>query len=217
MQLTQDGVPVLLHDADILRTTGFDANVHGMNYSELDKLAASYASRFGAKFNEERIPSLVEFVELVKSWPDRKAFIEIKRSSIREFGLNTVLQNILPVIECIKEQAIVISFDYEVIQKLIADGQWKVGWVVDEWVPALIEQVEQLKPDYFFVDYECLPESLDQFPSASWEWVVYEIDDPILASKFVQKGASLIETNNIEKLLQSKLFIKSGCNDIPAL
>ena len=213
IQLTKDKVPVLLHDNNLSRTSGVPAKVHELSYAELRKFTAGFAAKFGARFAREQIPALEEFIDLLNQWPDRKAFIELKRSSIREFGMDETLQNILPLLEKVFEQIIIISFDANIIDWLIASGNWKTGWVVDQWSEQVIEKASSLEPDYLFVDIDCMPAELEKFYPANWHWVVYEIDDPELASKWIGKGAEFIETNDIKQLLESGVFPKSTCGE----
>ena len=216
VQLTKDKVPVLMHDSDLLRTTAGEGQLHVLDYATLRTLSADYQEKFGSKYTNEKIPSLEEFVELLKRWPDRKAFVEIKRSSLREFGEEVVLKKILPILEIVREQVIIISFDDSVIRRLSVESGWKTGWVIDEWSTSAIDKAKELNLDYFFVDHECLPQELTTsqeafFQELAWKWVIYEVDDPELASRLAQQGADLIETNDVGTLIQSDTFVAGTC------
>lgn len=213
VQLTKDRVPVLLHDNELSRTSGVPAKVQEINYTELQKLSAGFAEKFASQYKDEKIPSLEEFVGLLRQWPEAKAFVEIKRSSIREFGMEEVLQKVLPELEDIKAQVIVISFDDEVIRRLIDEGEWKTGWVIEQWSDTILIKAENLAPDYLFVDADCLPSGLEQFYESNWHWVVYEVDDPVLASQWIQRGAEFVETNDIKQMLKAEVFSRSGCTE----
>ena len=211
VQLTKDRVPVVLHDSDLSRISGVSAYVHHLNYSELRKLSAGYVEKFGSQFSSEKFPSLEEFADLLSQWAGRSAFIEIKRSSIRNFGADIVLENILPILDKVFEQVTIISFDYEIISQLALEGEWNIGWVVEQWSEDIITQANLLKPDYFFVDVDCLPPDVLQLEKSFWHWVLYEIDDPLKARKWTDCGADFIETNDIKQLLQFEPFSGNGC------
>ena len=211
VQLTKDKVPVVVHDNELSRTSDVPAKVHELRYAELQKFSAGFAKKFGDQFTSEKIPLLEEFVRLLKQWPGRKVFVEIKRSSIREFGIDDVLQKVLPELENVKDQVIVISFDDEVIGRLAEEARWKTGWVIDQWSEDLVNKADKISPDYLFVDADCMPAEFRQFRQSSWNWVVYEVDDPALARQWVERGADFIETNDIELLLASEFFQESGC------
>jgi len=211
VQLTRDQVPVVLHDSNLLRSSGVFASVSKMEFADLEKFAAAYKEKFGDQFSDEEVPSLGDFAGLLKQWPNSKAFVEIKRSSIRKFGAQVVLERLLPVIENIGDQIVIISFDYGIIERLVSEGKWKTGWVVEHWSEKILSKVRKLNPDYFFVDVDCIPSKLSQLPDSSWYWVVYTIDDPVLATEWVGRGADFIETNDIKELLQADAFKNSGC------
>lgn len=212
VQLTADKVPVVIHDSDLQRISGRPGTVHQLTYEELCAYSASYPERFGKSFCDERIPKLDEFVDLLKQWPQRVLFVEFKRASIRNFGIDIVLGQILPLLEKVNEQVILISFDEQIIRHLIAQNVWKTGWIVEEWTNETLQKAKDIGPDYFFVDFECLPSGFNDFQSVSFEWVLYEIDDPQIACKFVQQGVNFIETNDIKSMLQSEKFSGSGCS-----
>jgi glycerophosphoryl diester phosphodiesterase len=64
VHMTKDGVLVLIHDASTLRTTGVDIDVNGLTFEELRTLDAG--SSFSPEFTGTRIPSVEEFIELIK-------------------------------------------------------------------------------------------------------------------------------------------------------
>jgi len=106
---------------------------------------------------------------------------------------------------------IIISFDDKAIGQLIDERKWQTGWVIDQWSDAIREKAEKLAPDYLFVDAECLQSQVVKFYESNWYWVVYEVDDPVIASQWVGRGAEFIETNDIKQMLELDEFSKSGC------
>lgn len=61
VQLTADGVPVVVHDSSVDRTTNGSGLVGSMTYDQLAQLDAG--SWFGARFKDEGIPSLQVILE----------------------------------------------------------------------------------------------------------------------------------------------------------
>ncbi len=61
LRLTADGVPVLLHDASVDRTTGGRGSVGGMPLAEVKRLDAG--GWFAPRFRGERIPTLAEALD----------------------------------------------------------------------------------------------------------------------------------------------------------
>lgn len=77
VQLTADGVPVLMHDWTVDRTTNGTGPVWGYSYEELAKLDAG--SWFGEDFAGASVPTLEEFLNLLR-WSTKNAILELKGS-----------------------------------------------------------------------------------------------------------------------------------------
>jgi glycerophosphoryl diester phosphodiesterase len=63
VRLTRDGVPVLLHDDDLQRTTDGTGPVAGATLKEIKKLDAG--SWFGGSFAGEEVPTLAEALDVI--------------------------------------------------------------------------------------------------------------------------------------------------------
>lgn len=75
VQLTADGVPVLMHDPEVDRTTDGHGPLSRYTFDQLRSLDAG--SWFAPEFAGERVPTLEEFLTLLEPAPTR-AFVEIK-------------------------------------------------------------------------------------------------------------------------------------------
>lgn len=64
VQETSDGEIVLLHDTNLKRTTGLNANIWTLTYDEISQLDAGV--RFNKKFRGEQIPKLEEVIAYAK-------------------------------------------------------------------------------------------------------------------------------------------------------
>ena len=82
-------------------------------------------------------------------------------------------------------------------------GCSRIAWVFDEWHDTVKDQLFRLQPEYVFTDWECVPAEIVKLWPGAWQWVIYEIDDPQLALKWISKGVDLIETNDIDGMLKS--------------
>ncbi len=76
VRVTKDGALVLIHDALVDRTTDGTGAVIDYTLAELKKLDAGVKK--GEQFRGERIPTLIEFMELVKDHPTLTLDIELK-------------------------------------------------------------------------------------------------------------------------------------------
>ncbi|HYM16264.1 MAG TPA: glycerophosphodiester phosphodiesterase family protein [Dehalococcoidia bacterium] len=78
---TADGVPVLMHDDTVDRTTDGTGNIHEMQFEAVRALDAG-ARQFVPRFQGERVPSLTEVLELTRGRALLQ--IEIKQPDIEE-------------------------------------------------------------------------------------------------------------------------------------
>ena len=76
VRITADGELVCIHDDSVDRTTNGSGKVSGFTLAELRGLDAGI--RKGEEFAGERIPTFIEFMELVKDHPKITLDIELK-------------------------------------------------------------------------------------------------------------------------------------------
>ncbi len=84
VQLTKDGVPVVIHDETTKRTTNRAGRVRSLTLKELKELDAS--NGFSTEYGMNRIPTLEEYFEYIR---DKDIFtnIELKNSVVRYEGM----------------------------------------------------------------------------------------------------------------------------------
>lgn len=80
--LSADGVPVVIHDDTLDRTTNGRGPVSGLALAELKQLDAGYAARYGAAFAGEPLPTLDE----VFAAYGQRAIINVELKSDRTAG-----------------------------------------------------------------------------------------------------------------------------------
>lgn len=73
VRLTADGVPVVLHDPDVMATTDGRGAVHTLSLAEVKRLDAS-----GGRGPRQEIPTLAEALEALARHPDVAVDLEIK-------------------------------------------------------------------------------------------------------------------------------------------
>jgi glycerophosphoryl diester phosphodiesterase len=118
VQLTADGEVVVLHDATLERTTTGHGDVRRLRLAELRALSAGYPSRFGAAWQGERVPLLVEALALVK---DRaRVLIEVKTESVTAELDGGVEARALAIVRRLgmSDSVAFISFDQRALVKL---------------------------------------------------------------------------------------------------
>lgn len=88
IQLTKDGIPVILHDASLSRTTNLNGLLSQKNFSAVR--SASAGAWFSAQFLAEKIPTLQEWLETASSL-DLTLNLEIKARTEKQSQLLALL------------------------------------------------------------------------------------------------------------------------------
>ena len=80
VQLSADGVAVVLHDPKVDRTTDGRGAVRELTWSRIRGLDAGYAARFAGAFAGQRVPRLEDLLDLAKG--RASVFVEIKPEAL---------------------------------------------------------------------------------------------------------------------------------------
>ncbi|MHB8551230.1 MAG: glycerophosphodiester phosphodiesterase family protein [Acidiferrobacterales bacterium] len=202
IQLTADKQPVLFHDRDLERLCGVAGKVHEHTLGRLRGLHASEFGRFGYRYVQTPVATLTELVSVLQHEPQVTAFVEIKRISIEHFGADSVLETVLPLIDPVKRQCVLISFSLECLLSARRRGWHDVGVILEQWSDRKNGMVRAIRPDYLFCDIESLPRH-GRLHTAPARLVVYEITDPNEAVALAGRGISLVETFAIGEMLSA--------------
>ncbi len=204
IQLSADGVPFLLHDPTLDRTTGQPGNVLELNADELREYSPSEPERFGEKFSAARLASVAELARLLADWPGVTVFAEIKQHSIERFGSRFTVARVLEALQPVIGQTVVISFVAEAVAQARELGAPRIGWAIRQFSQLVHKEATMLKPHFLFCDYKIIPQASKKHPQPLWEgpwqWAVYEVGNPGLAIHLAAAGADLIETFDIATL-----------------
>ena len=194
IQLSRDHVPFLLHDSDFARTGGVDKSIYDLDAADIELIPVCETSRLGHMFSNVYAPTLAEVVEDLKRWPHVQAFVEIKKESVKHFDVATVLDAVLPVIEPVAAQCVVIAFEQPVIEEARRRTGRPVGWAVRQWDDAHRDYAERFAPEWIFCNVQKLPPAPEPLWQGPWTWVIYEITDPIEARQLHERGVGMVET-----------------------
>ena len=97
VRVTKDGELILIHDATLDRTTNGTGRVIDHTFEEIRALDAG--SHKDEKFKGEQVPTLLEFMELVKDHPTITLDIEMKEYPDDNPGAYEVCDRILKIID----------------------------------------------------------------------------------------------------------------------
>lgn len=214
IQLTADGVPVLMHDADLKRMAGVEHCIHDLTLAQARAFSFAEAQRLGKTFTEVRIATLADIARYLATTPQTQAFVEIKRASLRRFGVERVMNAVFAALSGVTSQCAIISFDADALRYTRAHSTLPIGWVFEPWSQAALDTAAELRPDYIFTDHETVPDQVTELPQSStapWIWALYEVADPALAVQLSQRGAAMIETYAIGEMLRDPRLSAGAC------
>jgi glycerophosphoryl diester phosphodiesterase len=194
IQLSADKVPFLLHDKDFRRTAHLDATVFELDAEAVASIDVHEPTRFGDEFLGVRAPRLADIVADLAGWPGVTAFVELKRQSIDHFGLDVALDAVLPVLQPVLDQCVLISFRLDAVLAARERCGCRIGWALRSWSEENLRLAAELAPEYLFCNIDKLPPGSEPLRAGSWIWVVYEIADPVEVQPLVARGVEMIET-----------------------
>lgn len=185
VQLSADGVPVLLHDANLSRVFGVDRNALEMTWAQLEAIG---------------VASLAQADELFVRYPDVTAFVELKADSLQAFGAPTVVTATVADLSC---NYALISFDMAALIVARAKYQVPVGWIITDLSTETRRRCEAADPDFVFCDQLILtaPHGPPLWTDRG-VWVSYEVRTHKLAQQLINLGVSLFETMDVRGMLK---------------
>lgn len=209
VHLSADGVPMVIHDHELQRTTGLSGCVFDRSARELAQIDAHEPRRFGDRFRGTRIPLLADVLALLDGRPEVTLFVEIKRASLARFGHEQVVERLLQELRAARSQCVVISFDLAAVFRVRQMGGLAIGWVLEQYDSHSRLKYEAVQPEFLFCDLEKLPQhgALWRGP---WRWAIYEIESFELALSLAERGAHYIETMAVSAMSQALRAARSA-------
>jgi glycerophosphoryl diester phosphodiesterase len=209
VHLSADGIPVVIHDHQLARTTGRRGIVFDLRAEELATIEAAEPQRFGERYQGTCIPLLSDVLNLVKGRPEVTVFVEIKRASLTRFGHDQVVSRVVNTLKPAGAQCVVISFDLPAIHRARQLGGLQIGWVLSKYDDRSRMKYEALQPDYLFCDHLALPAE-GALWRGPWRWAMYEVETLELAMSLAARGADYIETMAVREMSQAIRAARRG-------
>lgn len=200
IQLSADMQPWLCHDFNLRRFSSVNKLISQCHSREISSFSAYEPNRFGDQFIGTRFCPLSQCVETIQQHPQVTLYVEIKQESIREFGKQTLLDQVLPVLQTIEQQCFIISFDADIIESVSALGWKNYAPVLLNWQQALAVPMQRLAPPLLFSNIKHITNdgALADLPMAT---AIYEVDNYQLACQLIAQGAALVETFAIGEMI----------------
>lgn len=202
VQLTADGVPVLLHDPTLERTAGRPDCVLDLTWPSLrGVIVGREVPADTVLLPQAPLATLAEAAAMLEGQPGATAFVELKRHSIERFGAAACVDRCLAALAPIAGQTVLTSFEAEALTAARARDAGPIAWVLREYDAASLEAARRLAPEYLFCNHEKLPPDDAPLPAGPWHWVLYEVRDAPLAFALARRGAAFVETMAVGELL----------------
>ncbi len=202
VHLCADGMPVVMHDANLARCAGINRDALDMTWNQLREIPVGEAQRFGDRFTDVCIPSLSQVVELLGNFPKATAFVELKRASLQKFGMEQMVRSVCAVLKPVAAQVVLISFDLPAIHHIKQNSGVRVGWVLPEYNSLSMLKAEATLPHYLFCDHLKLPKDASRLWRGPWQWALYEVTTRAEAGELQARGAQLVETMQVRHMLR---------------
>jgi glycerophosphoryl diester phosphodiesterase len=203
VRITADGIPVVMHDPDVRRTTSGSGAVERMTFEEIRTFDA------GARFTKDegstfpylgkghRVPS---FDEVLEAFPSTPIIIEIKTTSAAQAVRRSIESHRA------EERVLVDSLETGAMQ-VFADSRIPFGATRADAIRAMVELTLHLPLTPFAFKALCLPPSYNGIPVPIGKFVraaaqqgaafhLWTINDPAVAAGLWRKGVQGIITDD---------------------
>lgn len=201
LQLTRDGVPVVIHDASLERTASLDLDVRAIDFAQARTLSVGEPDRFGPRHGHVPLASLAETVERLADWPRAAVFVEIKRESAEVHGVDATVKRVLDIARPLGERMVLISFVERAVLTARRLGAPAVGWCLDHYDADERRLADAIAPEHLLVDHRDLPADGSAPWPGPWQWAAWEIVDPDLAVALTARGVDHVETMACAEML----------------
>jgi glycerophosphoryl diester phosphodiesterase len=205
IQFSKDHVPIVIHDDNLIRTTGINKKVCESSSEYLMKTPLLTPRKDDISERLLNISTLERTVEILNEYPSITLFVEIKRQCLENLSIEMIVEIILKVLTKAKFNIVIISFVKEVVDFAKIAGNYPVGWVLRDYDQEHLEIAREIQPEYIFCNVKKINRPAELW-QGSWKWVLYDIKNPSFAYELLEQGVGMIETGDIERLNASEYF-----------
>ena len=202
VKLSLDGVPMLLHDPTLERTTNGKGRAADLPWSALRVLDAG--GWHAVEFRGEPVPSYEEAVKQLRS-RDTACHVEIKPTPgfDRRTGAKVALES-RRLWDGAPVPPVFSSFSYEALMaaKEVAP-EIPRGWLISTFTEADWERLEAVAAVSLHTNHKHLrPETIRELHARGYKVLVYTINEADVAQRWLDHGADAIVTDNLREFAQ---------------
>jgi len=198
VQLSKDGVPVVIHDFTLKRTTGAAGRVKDYTFAELEKLDCG--SWFSKNFAGERIPSLEQVLLAMKD--QVKLNIELKTAIDLYPGLEKTVTDLIRSYSW-TNNVVLTSFDHYAVQRArIIDPSIHTGLILSGLPMMVKEQLRFTGASMLSMDYRFLSAAfVHDILASGIDLMAWTVNDPeAIRSMLAMDEGLMICTNYPERV-----------------
>lgn len=204
VQLTKDGIPLVIHDETLDRTTNLRGQVSTFAWEELQQ--ADAGGWMGDQWLGERLPLLQEVME---AYSHLFLNIELKNSIVPYPGMEEIVIELLKR-SCDLSKVIVSSFNPQSVLRLKQlEPQLRTGLLYEEEPSDVLEYALRLGVAAVHPDYRLLTEEkVRLFQRQGLQVNTWTVNEPEDMKKMIRIGVDGIITNypdRLRELLDSRI------------
>ncbi|WP_368652012.1 glycerophosphodiester phosphodiesterase [Ornithinibacillus sp. 4-3] len=193
VHLTKDGVPVIIHDDTVDRTTDGKGFIKSFTMDELKQLDAG--SWFGPQFTGMRLLSLDEFLQWFQTTP-MKLNIELKNRRVFYENIEEIVYHCLQQFNLL-DRAAVSTFNLESAKHLATFKGLESGYLTSKKQNNLIEKIAPMNIDALHIHYRLLNKKIvNEAKAANIKIRVYTVNDTRKIKRCFDYGCDGIFTDN---------------------
>ena len=201
VQMNADHSLVAFHDAYFTRMTEANQDkIFDLTDLQMAQISIHEPSKFGDQHKPMRVSHIDVILDLLKRYPNSKAYVEIKEESINHWGLELVMSELIKSLKGYEKQATIISFSERALVYTKKHSKLEIGLVFRKYNQSTQAFALELKPEYLICSYKILPS--EKLWQGNWQWMIYTVNDLALAKKLSKRTEiDFIETDDIQLLL----------------
>jgi len=204
VHLSCDGVPVVVHDDDLARTTNGSGPVADRTAGDLAALDAG--SWFSPTFSDERVPTLSETIGLSREL-GLGMNVEIKPSPDQEAETARAALAVVKAADGLTPRSVVFSsFKTRCLEVLRDTGpEWPRGWLINDLPPAWADEARRLGCFSLHPKHTCLtsPEIVRSIHDEGAKVLTFTVNDPARATELLNWEVDAVITDDPASVLSA--------------
>lgn len=203
VRLSKDGIPVVIHDATIQRTSnGGKQYIHHLTIEQLKQY--DFGSWLDPKFQEEKIPTLEEVFQLIKG---ERIELNIELKNVPVIPSHNFERKILHLVYKyhLEDRVMFSAFDHQCLHRLYKlDENIKVGLIfhvnlidIFHYLDHMSMDIFSIHPNYFYITKEMITEAHERNIIVN----AYTVDHMKIAQKLRGMKVDGLITNKITQAM----------------